>query len=92
MEEIIGNLAPIINIVAYVIMGLVIVATIVARITPSNKDNLIVGSVAGYVIKFIQFLPTLGVNPATKSLEEAYVQLLEEKKTEVVNDESIKPD
>ena len=55
--------------------GLVIVATIAVRLTPSKGDDESVGKVAKYFFRLLQFLPTIGVNPQTKKIEEAYKDL-----------------
>ena len=46
------------------------IATIIARLTPTPKDDSIVAKVISVVEKIISFLPTIGVNPATKRLQE----------------------
>jgi hypothetical protein len=51
--------------------ALCLFATIVAKMTPSPKDDEVVGKVYGYLLKLIQFLPTLGVNPQTQKIQEA---------------------
>jgi hypothetical protein len=56
---------------AQVIGGVCVLATIVVRITPSPKDDEIVHGFTKYFYKFLHFLPTIGVNPQTKKLEEA---------------------
>jgi len=55
--------------------GLVIVATAIVKITPSPKDDLAVDSIANKFFKIISHLPTIGINPRTQKLEEAYKDL-----------------
>lgn len=84
MEALLAKIGPVLQVASYVLMALVIVATIVAKITPTPKDNKVVSTGATYILKFIKFLPTLGVNPSTKKLEEAYAKI-QEKKEDVQN-------
>lgn len=51
--------------------ALCLLATIIAKMTPSPKDDEAVGKVYGYLLKVIQFLPTLGINPQTQKIQEA---------------------
>lgn len=51
--------------------ALVVFATIVVKLTPTKSDNEFVKKVADIVFKVFKYLPTLGVNPKTKELEEA---------------------
>lgn len=52
-----------------IIGAVVIIATIVAHITPNPKDDGVVKKIANIVFKIISYMPTLGVNPKTKELE-----------------------
>jgi len=49
--------------------GIVVVATVIARLTPSPKDDGIVKKISDVVFKVIAYLPTIGINPNTKKLE-----------------------
>lgn len=60
--EMIGNIAEILGYVCAI-------ATIVAAMTPSQKDDSTVGKVVGYVNKVLALFPTLGKNPRTRELE-----------------------
>lgn len=59
-------------IIAQVLGLLTIGATIVVRLTPSKIDDEKIDGIAAKIWKYINYLPTLGVNPRTKKLEEAY--------------------
>ena len=50
--------------------GLVILATMVVRLTPSKEDDVKVALYTSKFLKFVSWLPTIGVNPKTKKLEE----------------------
>jgi len=54
------------------LMYIMILATVVVRITPSESDNKKVKKIADIILKIIGYLPTLGVNPRTKKLEKVY--------------------
>jgi len=75
MEEILAKIPDIIQIIALVGMVLTLVATVVVRFTPSKLDDEVVAGLAGKLIKVLQWLPTIGVNPRTKALEEAYKEI-----------------
>jgi|GEM_PF-2418069 len=52
-----------------------IVATAIVKLTPSPKDDEKVGKVVGKIWDFVSYLPTIGVNPKTKNLEESLKSL-----------------
>lgn len=56
---------------------LTLVATLVVRLTPSKADDQAVGKFTSTLLKVLKWLPTLGVNPQTKKLEEALYELRE---------------
>ena len=61
---------------AFSILGsLVLIATAIVRLTPSPKDDKLVSQIASYVWKIADWLPTIGVNPKTKKLKDAYDKL-----------------
>ena len=75
MEQIIAELVmryPSVMAVIMLLGGLVIVATAITRLTASKKDDEVVEKMSSGLFKFLAFLPTLGVNPKTKKLEEYY--------------------
>ncbi len=68
---------------AYVISVVAVIATVVAKLTPDPKDDGVVKKISDIIFMVIAYLPTFGVNPKTKKLEEMVKQLqkqLEEKK------------
>lgn len=77
MMEFIAKLPEYLSMGAQILAGLVVVATTVARITPSAADNATVKKYADMILKVISYLPTLGVNPKTKELEKAYSELMD---------------
>lgn len=79
MEQILVKVPDYVQLIALLGMVLSILATVVVRITPSKLDDEKVGVWTEKVAKAIAWLPTLGINPRTKALEEAYKQLKEEK-------------
>lgn len=62
------------------LMIVCIVATALAMFTPSDVDDAKVESMATKVQKFLSWMPTFGVNPRTKKLEEALNALRAHKK------------
>ena len=77
MEEFIIKLPLYAEQAAQILGGLVVIATVIVRLTPSTSDNATVKKYAGIIFKIISYLPTLGVNPKTKQLEKAYEELKE---------------
>lgn len=59
------------DMVAQLMFGLMLVATVVTRLIPGKKDDEALGKVWGKVHKVLGYLPTLGINPRTKKLQEA---------------------
>lgn len=80
MEQILQSVPDWLEMAALVLMAVVVLATVVARITPTEADDEAVGAVAKWVIKIVQFLPTIGVNPKTKKLQEALDEIKAQQK------------
>ena len=55
--------------------ALVLVSTLVVRLTPSPSDDEAIGKIYGYWLSAIKWLPTIGINPQTKKLEEVINEL-----------------
>ena len=75
MTEFIAKLPEYLQLGAQILASVVVVATVVVRITPSKSDNATVKKYSDLLLKVIAYLPTLGVNPKTKELEKAYEEL-----------------
>lgn len=69
MEELIAKVPAWIQAISFCLSGLVVVATAVAHLTPTKKDDEKVGKFKALVDRFIQWLPTVGINPKTRELE-----------------------
>lgn len=78
MLELLGSeqLKTYIEVLSQVLLAVVVIATALARVIKGGEYIEEVDTVKGKVLKLIQFLPTIGVNPRTKNLEN---QLLEMK-------------
>lgn len=75
MESFLVNFIPYVEKISYGLMVVVSIASLVARLTPTPKDDKIVSKVSGFILKIVRFLPTIGINPNTKKLEKAYDDL-----------------
>lgn len=66
---------------AFSLLGMCVslLATILVRLTPTKVDDKIAGKFAKFFMQLLKWLPTLGVNPQTKALEEAYEALKKQK-------------
>lgn len=79
MEHIpaLDKIPDIIQMISLVLSGLTVLATILVRLTPTKADDQMVSSFGKYLVKILQILPTLGVNPQTKKMEETIMELRE---------------
>lgn len=75
MEGLIEKLPEVVKYGAHILAGLVVVATAIAHLTPTPKDDEIVGKFRTFILKAIKLLPTIGVNPQTKKMEESIEEL-----------------
>lgn len=75
MEELAPKLPQYLSLLAQGLGSLVLVATVIVKLTPSESDNAMVKKYADIILKVISYLPTLGVNPETKKLKKAYEEL-----------------
>lgn len=75
MQELLMKVPDIIQVIALLGMVVSILATIVVRLTPSTTDDEKVSAIIAKFMKVLQWLPTVGVNPQTKKLQEAYEEL-----------------
>jgi len=73
MEEILGKLPHWIDIISQLIASITIVATLLAKAMGKMEGE--VNSFGKKVLKALAYLPTLGVNPNTKKLEEQLKEL-----------------
>lgn len=73
MEKIIANLPEYVELLAQFMGALAVFATVLVRLIPSKSDS--VDSISAKIFKFIGYLPTIGLNPQTKKLKEAYEEL-----------------
>jgi len=78
MEALVHNLVPYVEKVSYGLLILVLGASFIARLTPTPKDDKIVSTVSRFILKAVRFLPTIGINPNTKSLEKSLSDLKED--------------
>jgi hypothetical protein len=75
MHPLLEKIPDIIQLIALLGMALSVLATILVRITPSKADDEKVDAIVQKFQKVLHWLPTIGVNPNTKKLQEAYEEL-----------------
>lgn len=75
MQELLMKIPDFIQVFALFGMIISILATVIVRLTPSTTDDEKVNAVISKFMKVLQWLPTIGVNPQTKKLQEAYEEL-----------------
>ena len=81
MNQILADLPKYVELICQLAGAISIVATIIVRMTPSQKDDEAVINWIAKMQRFISFLPTWGINPRTKKLEEALKDLNEKEKS-----------
>jgi len=59
-----------VKLIAEILGYVCLAATGIAALTPSKKDDSIVGKICGLIHGIIKLVPTIGVNPSTRILEE----------------------
>lgn len=75
MQEFMDKALPILNSVLQILGGLVVAATVVAKMTKTEADDKYISGFAEKFYRVIAWLPTIGINPQTKKLQEAYEEL-----------------
>ena len=71
VQEILAQLPIYLSAVCQVIGGIAIVATAIVQLTKSKSDDKAVSKAIRKVLKLMSYLPTIGINPNTKKLEDA---------------------
>lgn len=74
MEELLSKVNPIVELAALALSAIVLLATIVAKFTPTKKDDELISKGYAGFLKFIAFLPTIGINPNTKKMQEVIAE------------------
>lgn len=72
MQQILAQIPDILQLVSILVTLIVLIASIGVRFTKTKADDLFVENAATKVFKAIAWLPTIGVNPRTKALEDFY--------------------
>lgn len=75
--ELLTKIVVIFQTICMAIGVLTLVATAVVRITPSKVDDAKMSKIAKMIVNALHWLPTIGINPQTKKLEEAIMELRE---------------
>ena len=75
MQDLMTKIPDAIHAIALLGMCVSILATIVVRITPSTADDEKVQAFIDKFQKILHWMPTIGINPNTKKLQEAYDEL-----------------
>lgn len=63
------NAQQILDGISHLVFGLVLVATVIVRLTPTKADDKKLDEILKKAHKFMAYLPTVGRNPRTKELE-----------------------
>lgn len=57
--------------------AITLAATVIVRLTPTKVDDAQMSKIAKFIVKLLHWLPTIGINPQTKMLEETIMELRE---------------
>jgi len=63
------NISELLNGISHIVFGVVTLATIIVRLTPTKSDDKKLDAALKKTHKFMAYLPTVGKNPRTKELE-----------------------
>lgn len=72
MEDFLIKFQIYFEVVCQAIGALAVLASIIVRVTPSKKDDEIVSKVGKAFLWVVKRAPTIGLNPNTKKIEDAY--------------------
>lgn len=75
MEDILFKITEYAPAILELLGALAVAATIIVRVTPSETDDEKVSKAVAMLLKVISWMPTIGINPRTKKLEEALKEL-----------------
>jgi hypothetical protein len=70
MDQYIEQAKAILDMLSHIVFGLVIMATAIVRLTPTKSDDKKLSEILVKVHKLFSYLPTMGINPKTKELED----------------------
>lgn len=79
MEEFLKRIPDWVQVFALAGMCVSFLATLLVRITPSKADDETAAKALTFFLKVLHWLPTIGVNPQTKELQEKLEAQLEKK-------------
>jgi len=63
------NVQQILDGLSHIVFGLVMVATIIVKLTPTKADDKKLDEIVKKIHKIMSYFPTLGKNPRTRELE-----------------------
>ena len=75
MEQYLEKVPAVVQMISMILMSLTILATVVVRLAPHKIDDDKLTKFAGTLIKVLNWMPTIGLNPKTKELQQAYEAL-----------------
>lgn len=90
IADVVSKAPDVVNAAGNTLLAVVIVATLIARIVGAKSKEQFLGEEAPKLIKILHWLPTVGINPRTAKLEEAYQDLLAQNSAPLVLDASVK--
>ncbi len=77
MEQFLSQARPIIEMLSVALSLLTLIATVLVRMPFAKQYSDEVSGFAKYLVKVLHWLPTIGINPQTKKLEETIMELRE---------------
>ena len=92
MEALLLKIPSLVQWASLFLTAIVLLATLVAKVTKTEKDDEVVGKVRSLVLKVVSWLPTIGINPRTKKLEEQLKEIVGEMPEEMKKDAPVAKD
>lgn len=80
MEAFLLKVPDYLQVISLALAVLVLIATVVVKITPTPKDDEVMSKIGMVVFKIMAWLPFFGVDPRLKQMKQAFEDL--EKKDE----------
>lgn len=80
MSEILGKIPDFVEAFALLGMLISIMATVIVQLTPTKADDEKLNKIVIKLQKILAYMPTIGINPRTKLLEQQLKELQDKQK------------
>ena len=73
--DILPKIVQVLNFIFHLTGILCILATFLVRLTPTDRDDKVIGRFAKWFFLLMHFMPTIGLNPKTKKMKNMLDQI-----------------